>query len=193
MESDVSLPHPSTNHGTGIDDTVPIHVAEQEQQEEMFNCDIKLLSKAYVSGFIARHVLHYIIYDDFATCLTSPTMLKTNDFIYFEMYKEDKHFVTYLSEKLVETVRTAISLLESKMAKVTHMGSVEGKITIAVMEAIDFGCIAFSGFSLQNLVGGSVRGIIRIAILWCKLTNNSVSEASRQRATKRKLTFLFHT
>ena len=28
-ESDASLPHPSTNHGTGTDGAVPIHVAEQ--------------------------------------------------------------------------------------------------------------------------------------------------------------------
>ena len=43
-ESDASLPHPSTNYGTGTDGAVPIHVAEQVQQEEMHNCDMKLVS-----------------------------------------------------------------------------------------------------------------------------------------------------
>jgi hypothetical protein len=52
-ESDASIPHPSTNHGTGTDDSVPIHVAEQVQQQEVIKCDVKLLSVVYVSGFIA--------------------------------------------------------------------------------------------------------------------------------------------
>ena len=39
-ESDASLPHPSTSHGTGTDGAVRIHVAEQVQQEEVLNCDM---------------------------------------------------------------------------------------------------------------------------------------------------------
>jgi hypothetical protein len=42
-ESDAYLPHPSTNHGTGTDGAVPIHVAKQVQ---VLNCDMKLLSVA---------------------------------------------------------------------------------------------------------------------------------------------------
>jgi len=79
-ESDASLPHPSTNHGTGTDDAVPIHVAEQVQQE-VLNCDMKLLSVAYVSGFIARRVLHGIICNDCKTFLTPPLLLATVAFI----------------------------------------------------------------------------------------------------------------
>jgi hypothetical protein len=63
-ESDASLLHPSTNHGNGTDDAVAIHVAEQVKQEEVISCNMKLLSLAYVSGFIARHVLHGINFDD---------------------------------------------------------------------------------------------------------------------------------
>jgi len=44
-ESDASLPHPLKNHGTGTEGAVPIHVAEQVQ-EEVLNCDMKLLSVA---------------------------------------------------------------------------------------------------------------------------------------------------
>jgi len=66
-ESDASLPLPSTDDGTGTDGAVPIHVAEQVQQEEVLNCDMKLLSVAYVSGFIARRVLCGINCDD---CMT---------------------------------------------------------------------------------------------------------------------------
>jgi len=38
-ESDASLPHPSTDHGTGTDGAVLIHVEEQVQQEEVLNCN----------------------------------------------------------------------------------------------------------------------------------------------------------
>jgi hypothetical protein len=122
--SDASLPHPSTNHGTGTDGALSIHVAEQVQQEEVLNCDMKLLSVAYVSGFIARRVLRSMNCDDCTTCLTSPMLLATNAFIYFKEYKEDKQFLTYPSKKLVETIGASVSLLVSKMAKVAHMGSV---------------------------------------------------------------------
>ena len=58
-ESHASLPLPSTNQGTGTDDAVPIYVPDQVQQEEVLNCDMKLLSVAYVSCFIARHDTWY--------------------------------------------------------------------------------------------------------------------------------------
>ena len=64
-DSDASLPHPSTTHATGTDGAAPIHVAEQVQQEEVLNCDVKLLSVAYVIGFIARRVLCGINCDDY--------------------------------------------------------------------------------------------------------------------------------
>ena len=38
-----------------------------------------------------------------------------------------------------------LSLLESKMAKVAHMGSVEEKMTDAIKETVDFGWIGSSG------------------------------------------------
>ena len=93
----------------------------------------------------------------------------------FQCVWGDKQFLTYCSEKLVETVGASISLLESKMAKVAHMGSVEEKI-ITIKEIVDFGWIGSSGCSLhsQKIVDEIVRGIIRIAIpWWCKQTNKS--------------------
>jgi len=193
-ESDASVPHPSTNNGTGTDGAVPIHVAEQVQQE-VLNCDMKLLSVAYVIGFIARRVLRGINCDDCTTCLTSPMLLATNVFIYFKEYKEDKQFLTYPSKKLVETVGASVSLLESKMAKVAHMGSVEEKMTVVIKETVDFGWIGSSGCSLhsQKIGDGIVRGVTRIAIpWWCKRKNRSLNEAKRQRAIKRKVTILSH-
>jgi len=93
-------------------------------------------------------------------------LLATNAFIYFKEYDEDKQFLTYPSEKLVETVHASISLLECKMAKVAHMGSVEEKMTVAIKETVDFGWIGSSVCSLhsQKIVDGIVRGVTRIAI-----------------------------
>jgi len=115
--------------------SVPIHVAEQVQQEEVLSCDLKLLSLAYVIGFIARRVLRGISCDDCTTCLTSPMLLATNAFMYFKEYDEYKQFLTYPSKMLVETVGASISLLESKMAMVAHMGSVEEKMTVAIKDS----------------------------------------------------------
>jgi hypothetical protein len=95
---------------------VAIHVAQQ-----VLNCDIKLLSVAYVSGFIPRHVLRGINCVDCTTCLASPLLLANNAFIYFREYKEDK---VSESEKLVDSVGACVSLLESNMANVAYMGSV---------------------------------------------------------------------
>jgi hypothetical protein len=104
----IYIPHPSTNHGIGTGDAVAIHVAEQVQEEEVLNCEMKLLSVAYIIGFIARHVLPGINCDDCKACLTSPVLLGTTAFKYFKEYEEDKQFLTYPSEKLVETVSAAI-------------------------------------------------------------------------------------
>ena len=72
-------------------------------------------------------------------------LLGTNAFIYFKVYEEDKQLLTYPSEKLLETVGASVPLLESKMAKVAHMGSVEEKMTVAIKDTVDFGWIGSSG------------------------------------------------
>jgi len=149
-EYDASLPHPSTNHVTGTDDAVPIHVAVQVQQEEVLSCNMKLLSVAYVTGFIARHVLRAINCRDCKTLLTSPVLLATKAFIHFKEYEEDKRFVTYPSKKPVEFVGASISLLEFKMAKVAHMGSVGEEVKVAIKETIDLEWTGSSGCSLHS-------------------------------------------
>ena len=142
-----------------------------------------------------RHMLHDINCDDCMTCLTFPMLLATNNFIYFIEYEEDRQFLTYPAKKLVETVSASISLLESNMEKVAHLGSVEEMMRVTSKETFNFGWIGSSGCSLhsQKIVDSIVRGVTRIAIpWWCKQTNRSVSEAKRQRAVKRKLTILSH-
>jgi len=88
-------------------------------------------------------------------------LLATNTFIYFRECEEDIQFLTYPSKKLVETVSASISLLESKMEKVAHLGSVEEIMRVASKETFNFGWTGSSGFSLhrQKIVDGIVRGI----------------------------------
>jgi hypothetical protein len=57
-ESSASRPNPSTGHSreTHHDGLSGCRIAEQVQWE-VYNVDMDLFSVAYVSGFIARHVL----------------------------------------------------------------------------------------------------------------------------------------
>jgi hypothetical protein len=45
--------------------------------------------------------------------------------------------LTYPFEKLAETVFASLSLLEYKMAKVAHMGSVEEMMTVPIKDTVD--------------------------------------------------------
>jgi hypothetical protein len=81
------------------------------------------------------------------------------------------------------------------MADIAHAHSVEEKITAAIENTVDFGWIRSSGCSLhhQEIVDGIARCVTRISIpWWCKQRNRSMMEASRHRATKRKLKILSH-
>jgi hypothetical protein len=118
--------------------------------------------------------------------------MSTNGFIYFKEYRDDKQCLTYPSERLVETVSASVTVLDGMTAEVAHTYSVEEKITAAV----DFGWIQSSGCLLHQheIVDGVARSVTRISIpWWCKQRNSLLMEATRQRATKRKLKILSHT
>ena len=74
---------------------------------------------AYVSVFIARHVLRAVRCDDCTTCLISPVMLSTIAFIYFIEYKGEQS-LTYPSERLVETVSASVTVWDGMMADVAY-------------------------------------------------------------------------
>jgi hypothetical protein len=149
--SSASRPNPSTSHGreTIHDGLGGCRIAE-EVQREVNDVDMTLFSVAYVSGFIARHVLPAVRWDDCKACLTSPVMLSTNAFIYFKEYRNNEQSLTYPSERLVETVSASVTVLESMMAEVAHKYSVEEKITAAITTTVDFGWIESSGCSLHQ-------------------------------------------
>jgi len=195
--SSASRPNPSRSHGreTVHDGLSGSRIAE-EVQREVNDVDMRLFSVAYVSGFIARHVLRAVRCDDCRACLTSPVMLSTNAFIYFKEYKDNERSLTYPSERLVETVNASVTVLEGMMAEVAHTYSVEEKITAAIKTTVDFGWIESSGSSLhhQEIVDGIARSVTRISIpWWCKRRNRLLMKASRRRAAMRKMKILSHT
>jgi hypothetical protein len=55
------------------------------------------------------------------TCLTSEVLLSANVFIYFKEYSDAEQSLTCPSEKLMETVGTAVILMESMMTEVVHL------------------------------------------------------------------------
>jgi hypothetical protein len=114
---------------------------------------------------------------------------------YISEYKDHEQSLTYPDERLVETVSSSVTVLEKMMAEVAHACSVEEKITAAIKNTVDFGWIRSSGCLLhhQEIVDDIARSIARISVpWWCKQKNRSMMEASRQRATKRKLKILSH-
>ena len=182
-ESHASPPNPPRSHGreTLHDGLSGSHIAEQVQWE-VNDVDIDLFSVAYVSGFIARHVLCAVRCDDCKTYLSSPEMLSTNAIIFFKEYRDDEHSLTYPSERLVETVSVSVTVLDGMMADVTHKCSVEKKLTAAIENTIYFGWFQSSGCSLhhQETADGIAWSVTRISITWwCKRRNRSLMKASR--------------
>jgi hypothetical protein len=130
-------------------------------------------------------VLRGVSCDACKTCLTSGVLLSANVFIYFKEYSDTKQSVTYPSEKLVKTLGTAITLMESLMAEVAHLSSVEQHMTAAIKNTIYFEWIRCVGCSLhhQQVVNGIVTGLTRIYIpWWCKQANRlkSATESKMQ-------------
>jgi len=74
--------------------------------------DVKMFSVAYVIGFIARHMLCKGSCDACKACLISETPSTTDVYLGFKQCSSTVHSLTYPTEKLVETVGTAVNILE---------------------------------------------------------------------------------
>jgi hypothetical protein len=103
-----------------------------------------------VSGFIAKQVLHGVSCDACKTCLTSEVLLQTSVFIYFNEYSDTEQSLTYPSEKLVETVGAVVTLIESMMAEVAHLNSLEQHSRAAIKNSIDFEWIRCTKYFLRD-------------------------------------------
>jgi hypothetical protein len=113
-------------------------------------------------------------------------------------FKEHSNTVqshTYPTEKLVETVATAVTVLENVMSIVAHFNSVELYVTDAIKKGVDFDWIRSTGCSLhyQETEDGIVRDVTRFAIPWlCKKRNQSMNKATKQKVLKRKFQILLN-
>jgi site-specific DNA-cytosine methylase len=102
--------------------------------------------------------------------------------------------LTYPTEKLVETVDPAVTVLENVMSMVTHLDSVELYVTDAIKKGDDFDWIRSAGcsFHYQGIEDGIVKGVTRISNPWWykKKKNWSMNKATRQKVLKRKFQIL---
>ena len=124
--------------------------------------NVKMLPVAYVSGFIARHLLCNGSCDACKACLICEALSPADVFISF---KECSSTVQYslLSEKLVETVGTAVTVLEGMILEVAHFDMVESCITGAIKESVNCDRIRLTGCPLhhQRIEDKIVRSVIK--------------------------------
>ena len=122
------------------------------------------------------------------------TYIKKLDFYTgFKEHGSTIQSLTYPTEKLVETVGTAVTVLENVMSMVAHLESVELCVTDVIKKGVDFDWIRSAGCSLhyEGTEDRIVRGVTRISIpWWCKQKNQLMNKASRQKVLKRKFQIL---
>jgi hypothetical protein len=88
----------------GIPDIV--HIGKEAQHgvsAAVHACDMKMFSLAYVSGFIAKHLLNNSNYDTCKNCLISEVPSPLNVYTSFKEHSNTVHSLTYPTEKVVET------------------------------------------------------------------------------------------
>jgi len=157
--------------------------------------DVKMFSVVYVSGFTARYLLHNGSCDACKACLIYETPSTTNVYLGFKVCSSTVHSLTYPTETLVETVGTAVTILKGMISEVAHLDTVKSCITSAIKESISFNWIRLTGCPLhhQRTEDEIVRIVTRISIpWWCKQKNESLGEATRHKAMRRKLQILSH-
>jgi len=154
-----------------------------------------MFSVAYISGFIAKRLLNNSNCDICKKCLISEVPSPLDVYTGFQEHSSRVQSLTYPTEKLVQTVGTAVTVLENVMSMVAHLVSVELYATDATKKGIGFDWIRSAGCSLyyQGTEDGIVTGITRISIPWlCKQKNRKMNKASRQKVLKSKFQILSH-
>ena len=150
---------------------------------------------SYVSGFIAKCLLNNSNCDICKKCLISEVSSPLDVYKGFKEHSSTAQSLTYPTEKLVETVGTAVTVLENVMSTVAHLESVELYVTDGIKKGVDFDWIRSAGCSLhyQGIEDGIVRDVTRISVpWWCKQKNQMMNKASRQKVLKRKFQILSH-
>ena len=112
--------------------------------------EVEMFSVAYVSGFIARHMLCNGSCDACKACLISETPSTTDVYIGFKQCTSTVHSLNYPTEKLVETVGTAVNNLEGMISEVAQLDTVKCCITSAIKESFSFEWIILTGSPLHH-------------------------------------------
>ena len=98
----------------------------------------------------------------------------------FKKHSSAVQSLTYPTEKLVETVDIAVTVLENVLSMVAHLESVELYVTDAIKKGVEFDWIRSACCSLhcQGIEDGIVRRVTRISFSWwCKQKNQLMSNA----------------
>jgi hypothetical protein len=99
----------------------------------------------------------------FKAFVASEVIVSTSASIYFKGYSDTGQSPTYPSEKWVETVGTSVTVLENKMAGVTHLSSAKQCVTIAIKNNVDFD---WKFYKITAFVAATVLLIVGSWALW---------------------------
>jgi radical SAM superfamily enzyme with C-terminal helix-hairpin-helix motif len=121
-------------------------------------------------------------------------MVSTNAFIYFKEYKDDEQSLTCPSERCVKTVNAFVTVLDGMMAEVAHTHiQLKRKLQLQSRTPLILDGLSSGSLHHQEIVDGIARSVTRISIpCVVQARNRSLMEASRQRATRRKMKILLH-
>ena len=166
----------STNRGTETTDSVAdVFAIGKEAQlgvsAAVRACDTKLFLVSYVSGFMTKRLLHDSKCDTCKKCLMSEVPSPLD--IYTGFMEHNSRYSWYCCD----------CFEESDVKRGTE--SVELYVKDAVKKGVDFDWIRSAGRSLH--CQGIARVVTKISVPWrCKRKYQSVNEASRRKAIKRK-------
>jgi hypothetical protein len=108
-------------------------------------------------------------------------------YISFKECSSTVHSLTCLTEKLVESGGTALTVLEVMISEVAYLDTVESCIKNAIRENVSFDWIRLTGCPRhhQRIEDENVRSVTRISIhLWFKRKNKSLGETTKRKAVK---------
>ena len=114
--------------------------------------DMIMISVSYVSGFIARHLLHNGSCEAYKDCLISEALLPTDFYIGFKECSSTVHSLNYPTEKLVESVGTALTVLEVMISEVAYLDTVKSYIKSTIKESGSFDRISLTGCPLHHQI-----------------------------------------
>ena len=118
--------------------------------------------------FIARCLLRNGSCEACKACLISEIPSSTDVYIGFKECSSTVHSLTHPTEKLVENVGTAVTILEGLIMEVAHLDTVKSCIASAFKESVSFDWIKLTGCHLhhQRTEDDIVRSVTKISIPW---------------------------